>query len=1152
MKTLILTPRRLTGVLSSRAKAVFQRLWLAFFVGATTLPAAEVSNYALKFDGVDDRVQASTNLFPAIFNDFTIELWVNPTGFRAPTTETNSGISDVNQRFAVFPDHGDLSYGPTHAAVGLSIGTNGISVFEHAVNHLPSVLVYPANLSGWTHVALVYVDRTPLLYVNGTLARVELTSEKAFVHPSANLGGSINAPGLGPYQGQLDEVRIWSAPLSHGQIQANMNHSLAGDEPNLVVYFRCDAGTGLALADHAPNDPAVNGVLVNGTSWVPSGAPPLQPLAQTLPATATGPNINTANGRFNPAGNNTSAWFEWGATTNYENHTPVRSLGSGTSNSNLSEVLPGVTVGITYHFRAVASNAVGVVFGTNQTFIAPFFTELGAGYLTKLRFDNIGNSVNVTGLLNHPKYLNDQPDFTSLRTEFSANDSDECDNCGYVVRGLFIPAATGPHIFYLAADDGGVLFLSTNESRANKVQIAREPFWAHRRDYLGRGEGGGRGDPPANRSEPIHLIAGARYYIEGAVKEATGGDNLDVAVQGPGDALVADGDRPIFGNRIGTTVDLPGVSDGSVAWGDFDNDGDLDILLTGQDTDLIAIARVYRNNGNGRFTDLNADLLGVRSSSVAWGDFNNDGHLDILLAGDPSVPNLLYRALVYRNNSDGTFTNINAEVLGVARGSAAWGDFDNDGNLDILLTGDSDRLSGPLPVPISRVYRNNGNDTFTELIADLPGVHDSSAAWGDFNNDGHLDILLTGRTASGDGTSLVCRNNGNSTFTRFNFSSFDFTGFLFGVGEGSAAWGDSDNDGHLDILVTGYSPPRGPIARVYRNNGNSIFADFADFADLKASLPGVTNSSAVWGDYDNDGHLDILLTGYAPGFGTIARVYRNNGNSTFTDLNAGLPGVSGGSAAWGDYDNDGDLDILLTGLADFGPIARVYRNNTPQANTPPHAPTGLTVALNQGTATLSWNAATDGQTPSPGLTYNVRVGTTPGASDVMGPMASAGGVRRLPQMGNAQQRLTALLRYNDNTPYYWSVQAVDGAFAGSAFAEANFRIHRIEKSVISPATVISIPVGDLNGDGLVDQNELNTVLSNYLPNSPFLQMTNTAGLGGTNVTFALTNSLAAAFSVEYTTNLFDWLFLGPATPRYEFTDTNAPAVPQRYYRLRWP
>jgi hypothetical protein len=106
---------------------------------------------------------------------------------------------------------------------------------------------------------------------------------------------------------------------------------------------------------------------------------------------------------------------------------------------------------------------------------------------------------------------------------------------------------------------------------------------------------------------------------------------------------------------------------------------------------------------------------------------------------------------------------------------------------------------------------------------------------------------------------------------------------------------------------------------------------------------------------------------------------------------------------------------------------------------------------------------------------------------------------------------------------------------------------RLVHVALPPATP-----GDLNGDGVVDGSELNTVLANYWPTSPWLQMTNVAGLGGTNVTFALTNDLTGAFSVEATTNLADWLLLGPAVPRYEFTDTNAPALPQRYYRLRWP
>lgn len=92
----------------------------------------------------------------------------------------------------------------------------------------------------------------------------------------------------------------------------------------------------------------------------------------------------------------------------------------------------------------------------------------------------------------------------------------------------------------------------------------------------------------------------------------------------------------------------------------------------------------------------------------------------------------------------------------------------------------------------------------------------------------------------------------------------------------------------------------------------------------------------------------------------------------------------------------------------------------------------------------------------------------------------------------------------------------------------------------------------LNGNGIVTQAELDLVLSNYFPYSPWLYLTNVAGLGKTNVTFALSNSLEGAYSVLMSTNLADWEYLGLATPRYEFTDTNAPAIPQRFYRLHWP
>jgi hypothetical protein len=367
-----------------------------------------------------------------------------------------------------------------------------------------------------------------------------------------------------------------------------------------------------------------------------------------------------------------------------------------------------------------------------------------------------------------------------------------------------------------------------------------------------------------------------------------------------------------------TNVALPGVAYCSVVSGDFNNDGKPDVLLTGVDGSFTGISQIWQNKSSGLFTNLNAALPGMSSSAVARGDFDNDGRPDLLLTGFAGVDvnNFpIYLSQVWRNLGNGTFTNIQAGLPGVDTGAVAPGDFDNDGRLDILLTGYSSTGA------VAQVWRNLGNGTFANINAGLPGVLYSSVALGDYDNDGKLDILLTG-TPDGFGSTALTqlwRNLGNNTFSNVSIS-------LPGVTQGAVAWGDFDQDGRLDILLSGYTT-NGAVCQVWRNYGNG------SFSNMNIGLPGVYQSSVAVGDFDNDGKLDIALAGLNSQSNSICQVWRNSGNWVFTNLNAGFAGVHYGSLTWADFDNDGRLDLLLAGLNAAGnPILQIYHNGTPLSN----------------------------------------------------------------------------------------------------------------------------------------------------------------------------------------------------------------------------
>ena len=385
---------------------------------------------------------------------------------------------------------------------------------------------------------------------------------------------------------------------------------------------------------------------------------------------------------------------------------------------------------------------------------------------------------------------------------------------------------------------------------------------------------------------------------------------------------------------------------------DFDDDGDLDIyLVNGRYLETVSSAKgrhlagklknaLYRNNGDGSFSDVTDAAavgdMGFGMAAVA-ADYDNDGDRDLFVSNYD-------RDSLYRNNGDGTFTDV-TEKAGV--GSELWSigasffDFDRDGLLDLYVGGyllfdpeyrnyyAAEAFPGPLSYRGQKdtLYRNKGDGTFEDVTREA-GVHSlQGRAMGvtacDIDDDGHEDLFV-----ANDGMeNYLYHNRGNGTFEEIALR----TGTAFGQnGEATSAmgpeFGDFDGDGLIDLLV-----PDMVYGCLYRNTGKGVFEEKSAEMGLAAVLGQYTSWSGNFFDYDNDGVLDIFIVNgdahhLEPEEDTL---FRGEGGRKFVDVSAAsgpalkLKAVSRGSAV-GDFDNDGDLDLLVLNL---NGSARLYRND---------------------------------------------------------------------------------------------------------------------------------------------------------------------------------------------------------------------------------
>lgn len=363
-----------------------------------------------------------------------------------------------------------------------------------------------------------------------------------------------------------------------------------------------------------------------------------------------------------------------------------------------------------------------------------------------------------------------------------------------------------------------------------------------------------------------------------------GGSWADYDLDGSIDLFVAnfDGPNSLFRNRGDGTfervlADNPIVTDSNSTvcgvWGDFDNDGDPDLFLSNWESP--SQDRLYRNDGAGAFTDITDAALPADSShgtSAAWVDFDGDGFLDISVANGSRLS--AERDSLYRNVEGNGFEAVVNSITESADYSEVivWGDFDHDGDPDAFVT------SQFLPARPNRLYRNDGILGFSRLTsADVGSFIDIAksslgAAWGDFNNDGNLDLVeTTGALTSGSLLDTLIHINGAEA--RFNDSIV-----LGNHGGVACVWGDFDNDGYLDLFMT--SNDLAPKTNhYYHNMGDGSFVRVENGAIATEALDA---NGAAAGDLNNDGFLDLFIANlrYAAGgpFPEKDSLFINDGN----------------------------------------------------------------------------------------------------------------------------------------------------------------------------------------------------------------------------------------------------------------------------------
>jgi len=446
------------------------------------------------------------------------------------------------------------------------------------------------------------------------------------------------------------------------------------------------------------------------------------------------------------------------------------------------------------------------------------------------------------------------------------------------------------------------------------------------------------------------------------------------------------------------------------AVGDLDGDGYLDFIAVSSEGPVI----VYKNNGKGLFTEF--DRVSTQENkndiiSVVLDDVDGDGDLDLITGhyGEST--------LIFKNDGKGHFSYFSKTPVGNTWRSLVSGDVDNDGDADLVEPHCFGKHEGKF-----FVFQNDGNGNFTILQEIIPGggMDNNAAVMTDIDGDGVKELITGGFHFP----TSIWENDGSGVFDVKYMTPLKAD--VRGIG-----LADVNNDGNIDFIR---AQTAGPNA-IFVGDGKGEFTLFSEVEEVEKT------ETVLIGDLDNDGDVDcIALNGWGKFYD---RFYRNDGNGHFTSSGISPEAEDSWAGILADLDNDGDLDYIVTGghyTKETVPI-KVFHSMVAMVgapNTLPQPPVELSSHYDQETNTLilKWGAGSDKETPDKALYYNLRVGTSPGANDVVSGVygtsmfGSSSGM-----LGNMQESRKKLLKGLPAGTYYWSVQAIDSGLRASNWSE---------------------------------------------------------------------------------------------------------------------